>query len=138
MPWPAFRDPKAAENFNTDRFAEDLIKNAVKVGLNPNKLILVVPLLARSDSESSDIGYSNAIYDLGADPRGNGSAFLNGTGYFFFSQTRAIEKVALAKKYGLHGIGLEGGESFESEDLYPWDANSLFHAIALSSGRRLT
>ncbi|EER03142.1 hypothetical protein Pmar_PMAR018397 [Perkinsus marinus ATCC 50983] len=67
MLWPVFQ--KEVEAFNTDRFAEDLIKNAVKAGLNPNKLILVVPLLARSNYESSDIGYSNAICDLGVDPR---------------------------------------------------------------------
>ncbi|EER14926.1 hypothetical protein Pmar_PMAR027085, partial [Perkinsus marinus ATCC 50983] len=77
-----------------------------------------IPLLASPNYDSSYLGYSNAIYDFGADPRGNGSFFLaEGEAYYFFSQTRAIEKVALAKKYGLHGIGLDGSDSMMMDDL---------------------
>ncbi|EER02792.1 hypothetical protein Pmar_PMAR022218 [Perkinsus marinus ATCC 50983] len=98
IPWPSFQK-ESIETFNTDRFAQDMIKDVVEAGVDLNKLILTIPLLARATYSSSDRGYSSAIYELGADPRGNGSVvFSDGSGCYFFSQTRAIEKVALAKK----------------------------------------
>ncbi|EER09669.1 hypothetical protein Pmar_PMAR008808 [Perkinsus marinus ATCC 50983] len=128
-PWPS-SEKESIKSFNTDSFAEDVIKGAVKAGVDLNKLIFRVPLLAKADYGSADMSYANAIYDLGADPRGNGSfLYSGGFGYYFFSQPRASEKVALAKKYGLLGIGLQGGKNYVN-DLYPWDTDSLFHAIA--------
>ncbi|EER02789.1 hypothetical protein Pmar_PMAR022214 [Perkinsus marinus ATCC 50983] len=136
LPWPSDTN-ESIENFNTNRVAEYMIKDAVKAGVDFNKLIFYIPLIARATYSSSVLGYSNVIC-FGADPRGNGSViFPDGSGYYFFSQTRAIEKVDLAKKYGLHGVGLQGGESSDN-DLYPWDTDSLFHAIASTRGRSLT
>ncbi|KAF4654664.1 hypothetical protein FOL46_008649 [Perkinsus olseni] len=76
----------------------------------------------------------SATFIEGADPRGNGSILyykgnrLNPPEYFF-SQPRAVEKVDLAGEYGLHGIMLEGGDGL-TEELYPWDEDSLLHALA--------
>ncbi|EER04063.1 hypothetical protein Pmar_PMAR026108, partial [Perkinsus marinus ATCC 50983] len=37
--WPSLQK-ESAETFNTDRFAEDMIKDVVKAGVDLNKLIL--------------------------------------------------------------------------------------------------
>ncbi|KAF4688559.1 hypothetical protein FOZ60_002616 [Perkinsus olseni] len=88
--WPHY--PDQVQAFNTDRFAEEDI----------NTLVMTIPLLARSTYDSSDVGYSNAIYDLGGDPKGDGSVIYSpGDGFYFFSQPRAIDKIAVAKKHGL-------------------------------------
>ncbi|KAF4672133.1 hypothetical protein FOL47_000849 [Perkinsus chesapeaki] len=107
--WPTYKGQVVT--FNTDAFAEEAIKNATL----------------------ADMGYSSMIYDFHADPKGNGSViFSPGNGYYFFSQTRAVDKLRLVKQHGLHGVMLESGYDM-LEDLYPWDESSLFYALATKS-----
>ncbi|KAF4684875.1 hypothetical protein FOZ60_007183 [Perkinsus olseni] len=127
--WPYY--PDQVQAFNTDRFAEEVIRNVTQAGVDINTLVMTIPLLARSTYDSSDVGYSNAIYDLGGDPKGDGSVIYSpGDGFYFFSQPRAIDKIAVAKKHGLSGIALQESDHFLSADLYPWDERSLLHALA--------
>ncbi|KAF4672200.1 hypothetical protein FOL47_000783 [Perkinsus chesapeaki] len=122
--------------FNTDDHAKEAIKNATSAGAKLEGLILQVPLSAiatpsRKKYPPSE-GFSHMVYDLGADPKGNGSVILDKTiqgGYYFFSQTRLVDKIALARQYKLRGIMLEGG-SASTQDLFPWDKSSLFYAMA--------
>ncbi|KAF4691335.1 hypothetical protein FOZ60_015741 [Perkinsus olseni] len=98
--------------FNTDRFAEEVINNATRAGVDLNTLVMTLN------------------YDLGADPKGNGSViFAEGRGFYFFSQRRAVSKIELAKKHGLRGIGLLGSDDLLA-DLYPWDERSLLYGLA--------
>ncbi|KAF4672204.1 hypothetical protein FOL47_000787 [Perkinsus chesapeaki] len=127
--------------FNTDTYAKKAIKNATIAGAKPGSIILQVPLLARATYFSSDTGYSLMVYDYNADPKGNGSVIFNKTtqgGYYFFSQTRLVDKIALARQYKLRGIMLEGGGGL-SQDLFPWDKSSLLYALLsrAKSGRTL-
>ncbi|KAF4688557.1 hypothetical protein FOZ60_002614 [Perkinsus olseni] len=128
--WPNYADQ--IQDFNTDCFAGAVINNVTKAGIDLNKLVMTIPLLARAN-EHSDSGYSGAIYDCGGDPKGNGSiACSPGDDFYFFSQRRAIDKIGVAKKHGLHGIALSGGDFLLAADLYPWDKDSLIHALAAS------
>ncbi|EER17951.1 hypothetical protein Pmar_PMAR029078, partial [Perkinsus marinus ATCC 50983] len=89
---------ESIENFNTGRFAEDMIKDVVEAGVDRNKQILFITPIAWGTSSMQASTYSNLICDYGVDPRGNGSfIFPDGSGYYFFSQTRAIEDGDLAK-----------------------------------------
>ncbi|KAF4684876.1 hypothetical protein FOZ60_007184 [Perkinsus olseni] len=123
--WPETDDDNAV--FNTNAFAEKAIENATLAGVSRDKLALEIPLYMPPGE-----GYSNAIYDLGGDPKGNGSVMDSPYGlYYFFSQPRAIEKIALARKHGLHGIQLRGGDAGNDiQDLYFFDPDSLFYALA--------
>ncbi|KAF4692364.1 hypothetical protein FOZ60_013721 [Perkinsus olseni] len=108
--------PDQVQAFNTDRFTEEVIRNVTQAGVDINTLVMTIPLLARSTYDSSDVGYSNAIYDLGGDPKGDGSVIYSpGDGFYFFSQPRAIDKIAVAKKHGLGGIALQ--ENLKSDEL---------------------
>ncbi|KAF4688558.1 hypothetical protein FOZ60_002615 [Perkinsus olseni] len=129
--WPV--DDDSGPVFNTDGYAHESLHNATLAGADPSSLVLTIPLLAVATYDSGTIGYSNAIYDFGGDPKGDGSIFLSsGIGAYFFSQPRATEKVTLAKNYGIYGIALEAGISGLMEDLFPWDKDSLFYALAAS------
>ncbi|KAF4677927.1 hypothetical protein FOL47_008031 [Perkinsus chesapeaki] len=86
--------------FNTDDFAKEAIMNATRARAKAESIILRVPLLARATYDSSDVGYSEMIYDLNADPEGNGSVIFDQTtmdGFYFFSQTRAVDKISVAR-----------------------------------------
>ncbi|KAF4672900.1 hypothetical protein FOL47_011251 [Perkinsus chesapeaki] len=125
-------DKSLTKVFNTDKFAINRVGSAIKAGANAKAIILRIPLLARADYESSDSGYSSAIFDMHGDPKGSGSIiFPKGKGYYFFSQPRAVEKVILVKKMGLHGIMIDPPYS-ETTDIYPWDDRSIFYALAQS------
>ncbi|KAF4741481.1 hypothetical protein FOZ62_031459 [Perkinsus olseni] len=111
--------------FSTDRFAEKIIANATRAGINPHTLVLHIPLLAESIDGKNGVGYSNAIFDMRGDPQGDGSV----ANFRFFSQPRAIDKIELARKHGLRGIALQASYDM-SADLYPWDRRSLCYALA--------
>ncbi|KAF4680832.1 hypothetical protein FOZ60_012883 [Perkinsus olseni] len=129
--WPSCNE--SYPKFNTNQFAEKVINNATSAGVDPGSLVIEIPLFVANSCEVEDVGYSDAILDYGAPPTGNGS-ILYDHGYrihprYFFSQTRAVEKVDLAREYGLHGILLHGGDGW-TQDLYPWDDNSLINALS--------
>ncbi|KAF4703624.1 hypothetical protein FOZ62_013165, partial [Perkinsus olseni] len=119
--------------FLTDAIAEKAIKSATKAGVQTDKLILGVSgrfvdstlsaligvrsslitqmsSAARTYDKSADpgatslTGYINVVEEFGADPDGDGTVFgPDGRLYYFYSQARALGKVRLAKRYGLHG-----------------------------------
>ncbi|KAF4672205.1 hypothetical protein FOL47_000788 [Perkinsus chesapeaki] len=123
--------------FNTDSYTREAINNATRAGAKPEGMIVQVPLLARRSDFPSDEGYSSMVYDYNADPKGNGSVIFNKTtqdGYYFFSQTRLVDKIPLAQQYNLRGIMLEGGAGF-TQDLFHWDKSSLFYALATNIRR---
>ncbi|KAF4681572.1 hypothetical protein FOZ60_011939 [Perkinsus olseni] len=133
FPWPSCNESKPP--FNSIPFAEEVITNAIQAGVHPSMFVFEIPLFVPTGvCDVQDYGYSSAVYDDGADPRGNGSILysdgrpLNPPEYFF-SQPRAVEKVDLADEWGLNGIMLKGGGGW-TEDLYPWDKDSLLHALA--------
>ncbi|KAF4648287.1 hypothetical protein FOZ61_002902 [Perkinsus olseni] len=129
--WPRYNDKNDTAAFNTDQFAVKAIRNASAAGVDPGKMVLDVPLLARSDYGSIDLGYSMLIYTFHANPQGNGS-WYNGQGgyYYFFSQPCAVNKIKVAHAHGLHGISLQASLRQKGRaDLFPWNKNSLFHAL---------
>ncbi|KAF4705717.1 hypothetical protein FOZ62_031330 [Perkinsus olseni] len=133
FPWPSCNESKPP--FNSIPFAEEVITNAIQAGVHPSMFVFEIPLFVPTGvCDVQDYGYSSAVYDDGADPRGNGSILysdgrpLNPPEYFF-SQPRAVEKVDLADEWGLNGIMLKGGDGW-TEDLYPWNKDSLLHALA--------
>ncbi|KAF4672420.1 hypothetical protein FOL47_000587 [Perkinsus chesapeaki] len=150
--WPEVGNDLMAAIFNTDEFVEEVIENAILAGAKPESMILAVsaqpllfevfpnpsllsqiPLLARATYVTADLGYSSMIYDFHADPKGNGSVLFNeDNGYYFFSQTRAIDKLRLVTQYGLRGVMLDHQKTFVT-DLHPWDEASLFYILARSS-----
>ncbi|KAF4667007.1 hypothetical protein FOZ61_008976 [Perkinsus olseni] len=118
--------------FNTDNFAEEAIKEITLAGVRPNQLALTIPVAAAISSLDTKIGYSRAIFDFKGDPTGEGSFMLTpSTTLYFFSQTRAIDKIELARKHGLHGIALQASDN-ERADLHPWDPRSLLYALAMN------
>ncbi|KAF4674536.1 hypothetical protein FOL47_009062 [Perkinsus chesapeaki] len=122
-----YRDNESSV-FNTDNFAKKTIHEAGLAGAKPEGIVLQVPVQAGREAA----GYSEMIYDYGADPMGNGSVKIDPSAsatLYFFSQRRAIDKIALGNKSHLHGIALEGGTVF-AQDLYPWDKASLCYALA--------
>ncbi|KAF4684204.1 hypothetical protein FOZ60_008120 [Perkinsus olseni] len=134
--WPSC--DKSSPPFNSNQFAKKVITNATQAGVHPNTFVLEIPLFVPFRvCNVGGYGYSEAVYDAGADPRGNGS-LLYFYGYhmdpplYFFSQPRAVEKVDLADKSGLHGIMLQG-DDISAQDLYPWDKGSLLYALAKKS-----
>ncbi|KAF4672901.1 hypothetical protein FOL47_011252 [Perkinsus chesapeaki] len=123
-------DKSVTKVFNTNTFAIRKIRTAMNAGANAGSIILRIPLIARADYESSDTGYSSAIFDMHGDPKGNGSImFPSGDGYYFFSQPRAVDKVNLVRRMRLGGIMIDPTYS-ETTDIYPWDERSIFHALA--------
>ncbi|KAF4753313.1 hypothetical protein FOZ63_033624, partial [Perkinsus olseni] len=128
---PRYNDNHDTAAFNTDRFAVQAILNASAAGVDPGKIVLEVPLLARSNYGSADVGYSMLIYAFHANPQGNGTWHNKyGGDYYFFSQPRAVDKIKVAHEHGLHGISLQ--ESLPEQaraDLFPWNNYSLFHAL---------
>ncbi|KAF4673810.1 hypothetical protein FOL47_010069 [Perkinsus chesapeaki] len=79
--------------FNTVEYAERVIKNATSAGVANSSLVVEIPLLARSNYGSDDVGYSSMIYDFNADPYGNGTVVVNATTgdmYYFISQSQAV------------------------------------------------
>ncbi|KAF4727670.1 hypothetical protein FOZ63_018849 [Perkinsus olseni] len=129
--WPRYNDNNDTAAFNTDRFAVQAILNASTAGVDPAKIVLEVPLLARSNYGSADVGYSMLIYVDHANPQGNGRWHNKyGGDYYFFSQPRAVKKIKLAHEHGLHGISLQASLAEQARaDLFPWNNYSLFHAI---------
>ncbi|KAF4722921.1 hypothetical protein FOZ63_032311, partial [Perkinsus olseni] len=118
--------------FNTDNFAEEAIKEITLAGVRPNQLALTIPVAAAISSLDTKIGYSRAIFDYKGDPTGEGSVMLTpSTTLYFFSQTRAIDKIGLARKHGLHGIALQASDD-KRADLHPWDPRSLLYALAMN------
>ncbi|KAF4742977.1 hypothetical protein FOZ62_018986, partial [Perkinsus olseni] len=85
--WPRYNDKNDTAAFNTDQFAVKAIRNASAAGVDPGEIVLEVPLLARSNYGSADVGYSMLIYVNHANPQGNGTWHNKyGGDYFFFSQ----------------------------------------------------
>ncbi|KAF4654991.1 hypothetical protein FOZ61_007846 [Perkinsus olseni] len=126
--WPVNDD--SVPVFNTDSYAEESLHNATLAGADPSSLVFTIPLIAHATYDVGYIGYSNAIYDLGGDPKGDGSiVYPGGAAIYFFSQPRATEKITLAKNLGLYGISLEASNG-DTSDLFPWDDDSLFYALA--------
>ncbi|KAF4667008.1 hypothetical protein FOZ61_008977, partial [Perkinsus olseni] len=113
--WPWSKDDIPV--FNTNNFAEGIIKNVISAGVRPNTIVLVVSdghlvtLTAKVSSTGWTTGYSSVIFDDKGDPKGDGSVEVDpkdpAIRAYFFSQPRAIEKIGLAKKRGLHGIALQ-------------------------------
>ncbi|KAF4688552.1 hypothetical protein FOZ60_002609 [Perkinsus olseni] len=129
--WPRYNDNNDTAAFNTDQFAVKAIRNASAAGVDPGKIVLEVPLLARSNYGSADVGYSMLIYVNHANPQGNGTWHNKyGGDYFFFSQPRAVNKIKVAHEHGLHGISLQASLPEQARaDLFPWNNYSLFHAL---------
>ncbi|KAF4679884.1 hypothetical protein FOZ62_025076, partial [Perkinsus olseni] len=135
--WPWSKDDIPV--FNTNNFVEGIIKNVISAGVRPNTLVLVVSdghlvtLIARVSYTGSTTGYSSVIFDEKGDPKGDGSVQVDPNDpairAYFFSQPRAIEKIGLAKKHGLHGIALQENVGWTT-DLHPWDPRSLLYALA--------
>ncbi|KAF4657147.1 hypothetical protein FOL47_008570 [Perkinsus chesapeaki] len=119
-----------AKTFNTNAFAIRKIRTAMNAGANARNIILRIPLIARADYATSDVGYASVLLDMHADPKGNGSRLYPPAGaYYFFSQPRAVEKVDLVRKMSLGGIMIDPAYSL-CTDMYPWDKRSIFHALA--------
>ncbi|KAF4661498.1 hypothetical protein FOZ61_003149, partial [Perkinsus olseni] len=100
--------------FLTDAIAEKAIKNATEAGVQADKLILEISSVAKTYDKSDDprgssiTNYHDVITKFGADPDGDGTVFgPDGRLYYFYSRTRAIGKVRLAKRFGLHGIAVD-------------------------------
>ncbi|KAF4754293.1 hypothetical protein FOZ63_005601, partial [Perkinsus olseni] len=126
--WPVNDD--YVPMFNTDGYAEESLHNATLAGADASSLVFTIPLNAHATYDVGYIGYSNVIYDFGGDPKGNGSlGNPGGAAIYFFSQPRATEKITLAKNLGLYGIALEASNG-DTSDLFPWDEDSLFYALA--------
>ncbi|KAF4698927.1 hypothetical protein FOZ62_031735 [Perkinsus olseni] len=100
--------------FLTDAIAEKAIKNATEAGVQAAKLILEISSVAKTYDKSDDprassiTHYHDVITKFGADPDGDGTVFgPDGRLYYFYSRTRAIGKVRLARRFGLHGIAVD-------------------------------
>ncbi|KAF4688285.1 hypothetical protein FOZ60_002938 [Perkinsus olseni] len=120
--------------FNTDRYAEEVLLNASRTGMTPDRIILSIPLAAYgSIPRLGSYGYRAIVLDHGADPEGDGviPADAEQTNfYYFFSQKRGIDKIHLARDRGLHGISVESDRSRKYVDLKPSSPRSLTHALA--------
>ncbi|KAF4690951.1 hypothetical protein FOZ62_023149 [Perkinsus olseni] len=120
--------------FNTDLYAEEILLNATKAGMSPDKVVLSIPLASHgSIPRLGSFGYSSAILDYGADPEGDGAVAADSAHksfYYFFSQKRGIDKIHLARDRGLHGISVEGDRGRKYTDLIPWSPRSLTRALA--------
>ncbi|KAF4683172.1 hypothetical protein FOZ60_009525 [Perkinsus olseni] len=112
-------------DFITDCYAKRVIKNATLAGVKKETLVLGISVSAYPRAQ----GYSTAILDYHADPKGDGVIKLSGGNIYFNSQKRATDKLLLAERFGLHGIYLGAGFFF-FQDLLPWDKRSLFYALA--------
>ncbi|KAF4680801.1 hypothetical protein FOZ60_012978 [Perkinsus olseni] len=117
--------------FNTEQFAEEVIRNATLAGVDPNTLVLTVPLVALPVDGCPAYGYSQAILDFQSDPRGKGFfKSFDGIDYHFYSAARATSTARLAKKHGLHGIAVDSDSPFSNvADLDPLNPASLSHAL---------
>ncbi|KAF4650374.1 hypothetical protein FOL47_001202 [Perkinsus chesapeaki] len=103
--WPY--DDGFTAAFNTEEYAKSLIKNATSAGVANSSLVVEIPLLARSNYGSGDVGYSSMIYDFNADPRGNGTVVVNATTgdmYYFISQSQAVERCQLSDTLHVEGV----------------------------------
>ncbi|KAF4675252.1 hypothetical protein FOZ60_001072 [Perkinsus olseni] len=124
--------------FNTDSYVEEAVSETIKAGIDPDSLVLTVPtegatIETFAASGQAYYGYSELIYDLGADPKGQAGQIVDSYGkdYFYYSQPRAISKIGLAKHYKLHGMSLYNSHS-GYQDLLPWDEDSLCYALVTS------
>ncbi|KAF4751696.1 hypothetical protein FOZ62_030122 [Perkinsus olseni] len=117
--------------FNTEQFAEEIIKNATLAGVDSNSLVLTVPLVALPVDGCPAYGYSQAILDFQSDPRGKGFfKSFDGIDYHFYSPARATNTARLAKKHGLHGIAVDSDSPFSKvADLDPLNPASLSHTL---------
>ncbi|KAF4682593.1 hypothetical protein FOZ60_010388 [Perkinsus olseni] len=112
--------------FITNRFARQVVRNATLAGVDKTTLILGVSLLSSLNMH----GYSSVILDLHGKPDGPGWVRLaHGTLVYYNSQKKARDKLLYAKRDGLHGIYLEGGNLW-FQDLLPWDVRSLCYALS--------
>ncbi|KAF4660003.1 hypothetical protein FOL47_007361 [Perkinsus chesapeaki] len=128
--WP--NDKGDTATFNTEEYAKSVIKNATSAGVANRSLVVEIPLLARSNYGSDDVGYSSMIFDFNADPHGNGTVVVNATTgdmYYFISQSQAVKRGQLSDALHLHGVMLQGNQEFQ-EDLYPWDNRSVCYGLA--------
>ncbi|KAF4711447.1 hypothetical protein FOZ63_027683, partial [Perkinsus olseni] len=120
--------------FNTNAYAEEIIKSSTGAGVDPKALVITMPLILESIGSNdcfvpAGVGYSYAVVEEGVDPAGNGTFSAWNMTNYFLSQPRAIEKIGLAESHGLNGLMLRGDDGGET-DLYPWDDRSLFYAFA--------
>ncbi|KAF4684576.1 hypothetical protein FOZ60_007678 [Perkinsus olseni] len=120
--------------FDTNAYAEEIIKSSTGAGVDPKALVITMPLILESIGSNdcfvpAGVGYSYAVVEEGVDPAGNGTFSAWNMTNYFLSQPRAIEKIGLAESHGLNGLMLRGDDGGET-DLYPWDDRSLFYALA--------